>query len=94
VRALKYNGGVPKDELGQENMEALKKGIANLDKHIENIKKYGVPVVVTLNAFITDTQEEYEFIKKRQPQPVLGRIICTLCQRIFQRLNLHRIRLP
>ena len=64
VRALKYNGGVPKDELGQENMEALKKGIANLDKHIENIKKYGVPVVVTLNAFITDTQEEYEFIKK------------------------------
>lgn len=44
-------------------MEALKKGIANLDKHIENIKKYGVPVVVTLNAFITDTQEEYEFIK-------------------------------
>lgn len=63
VRALKYNGGVPKDELGQENMEALKKGIANLDKHIENIKKYGVPVVVTLNAFITDTQEEYEFIK-------------------------------
>ena len=45
-------------------MEALKKGIANLDKHIENIKKYGVPVVVTLNAFITDTQEEYEFIKK------------------------------
>ena len=64
VRALKYNGGVPKDELGQENMEALKRGIANLDKHIENIKKYGVPVVVTLNAFITDTQEEYEFIKK------------------------------
>ena len=64
VRALKYNGGVPKDELGQENMEALKKGIVNLDKHIENIKKYGVPVVVTLNAFITDTQEEYEFIKK------------------------------
>ena len=64
VKALKYNGGVPKTELGKENMEALKRGIANLDKHIENIKKYGVPVVVTLNAFITDTQEEYEFIKK------------------------------
>ena len=64
VRALKYNGGVPKDELGQENMEALKKGIANLDKHIENIKKYGVPVVVTLNAFVTDTEAEHDFIRQ------------------------------
>lgn len=63
VKALKYNGGVPKSELGSENMEALRAGIANLDKHIENMKKYGVPVVVTLNAFITDTPEEYEFIK-------------------------------
>ena len=63
VKALKYNGGVPKDKLAEENMEALKAGIVNLDKHIENIKKYGVPVVVTLNAFITDTDREYEFIK-------------------------------
>ncbi len=64
VKALKYNGGVPKDALSKENMEALAKGIVNLDKHIENIKKYNVPVVVTLNSFITDTQEEYEFIRK------------------------------
>ena len=64
VRALKYNGGVAKDELNEENMEALKAGIVNLDKHIENMQKFGIPVVVTLNAFITDTQEEYEFIKK------------------------------
>lgn len=63
VKALKYNGGVPKTELGTENLEALKAGIVNLDKHIENIKKFGVPVVVTLNAFVTDSQAEYEFIK-------------------------------
>lgn len=64
VKALKYNGGVPKTELSKENMEALKAGIVNLDKHIENMKKYGVPVVVTLNAFITDTEAEYTFIKE------------------------------
>lgn len=64
VKALKYNGGVPKSELGAENMSALEAGIANLDKHIENIKKFGVPVIVTLNAFVTDTEEEYAFIKK------------------------------
>ena len=64
VRALKYNGGVPKQELSKPDMEALKNGIVNLDKHIENIHKYGVPVVVTLNSFVTDTEEEYEFIKK------------------------------
>ena len=64
VRALKYNGGVAKDKLGEENMDALKAGIVNLDKHIENMQKFGIPVVVTLNAFITDTQEEYEYIKK------------------------------
>lgn len=63
VRALKYNGGVPKDQLSEENLEALKKGIVNLEKHIENIKKYQVPVVVTLNSFLTDTQAEYEFIR-------------------------------
>lgn len=64
VKALKYNGGVPKTELSKENMEALKAGIVNLDKHIENVKKYGVPVIVTLNSFITDTQAEYDFIKE------------------------------
>ena len=64
VRALKDNGGVAKDKLNEENMDALKAGIVNLDKHIENMQKFGIPVVVTLNAFITDTQEEYEFIKK------------------------------
>lgn len=63
VRALKYNGGVPKAELGTENLEALKKGIVNLEKHIENIQKYGVPVVVTLNSFLTDTEAEYSFIR-------------------------------
>ena len=64
VRALKYNGGVPKTELGAENLEALKKGIVNLEKHIENIQKYKVPVVVTLNSFVSDTEAEYAFIKQ------------------------------
>lgn len=63
VRALKYNGGVPKTELNEENLEALERGIVNLEKHIENIKKYGVPVIVTLNSFITDTDAENEFIR-------------------------------
>ena len=64
VRALKYNGGVPKAELNNENLEALEKGIVNLEKHIENLQKYGVPVVVTLNSFITDTKNETEFIRE------------------------------
>lgn len=63
VRALKYNGGVKKEDLNTENVEAVKKGIVNLEKHIENLQKYGVPVVVTLNSFVTDTEAEYEFIK-------------------------------
>ena len=63
VRALKYNGGVAKEDLGQENLEALKKGIVNLEKHIENLQKYGVPVVVTLNSFITDTDAETSYIE-------------------------------
>ena len=58
VRALKYNGGVPKSELSEENLDALAKGIVNLEKHIENLQKFGVPVVVTLNSFITDTEAE------------------------------------
>ena len=64
VRALKYNGGVPKDELSIENMEALKKGIVYLDKHIENMQNFGVNVVVTLNSFVTDTDEEHNFIRE------------------------------
>lgn len=63
VRALKYNGGVAKADLNQENLQALHKGIVNLEKHIENIKKYGVPVVVTLNAFTSDTEKELSFVK-------------------------------
>ena len=64
VRALKYNGGVAKDELNKENLDALKKGIANLEKHIENVQKFGVPCIVTLNQFITDTQAELDFVKE------------------------------
>ena len=63
VRALKYNGGVAKENLKDENLDALKKGIVNLEKHIENLQEYGVPVVVTLNAFLTDTEEEVAFVK-------------------------------
>ena len=63
VRALKYNGGVAKKDLNEENLEALAKGIVNLEKHIENVQKYGVPVVVTLNSFVTDTEAEYEYIR-------------------------------
>ena len=63
VRALKYNGGVAKEDLGKENVEALSKGIVNLEKHIENLKKFGVPIVVTLNQFVSDTEAELNFIK-------------------------------
>ena len=64
VRALKYNGGVPKDELGTENLEALKKGIVNLEKHIENIAKYNIPCVVTLNRFVSDSDAELAYVKE------------------------------
>lgn len=64
IRALKYNGGVKKDELSSENMDALKKGIVNLEKHIENLKLFGVLVVVTLNAFVSDTEKELDFVKE------------------------------
>lgn len=63
IRALKYNGGVAKADLSAENVDALKKGIVNLEKHIENLKLYGVPVVVTLNSFITDTEAEISYVK-------------------------------
>lgn len=64
VRALKYNGGVAKEDLGAENLDALKKGIANLEKHIENVSKFGVPCVVTLNRFVSDTDAELSFVKE------------------------------
>ena len=64
IRALKYNGGVAKEELNGENLDALKKGIVNLEKHIENLQKYGVPVIVTLNSFVTDTQAEIDFVRE------------------------------
>lgn len=78
IRALKYNGGIPKAGLSEENLEALKKGIVNLEKHIENLQKYGVPVVVTLNSFVTDTEEEVSFVenfcKERQCEFALSRV--------------------
>ena len=64
IRALKYNGGVRKEDLGREDLDALKKGIVNLEKHIENLKKYGVPIVVTLNAFVSDTDNEMQYVKQ------------------------------
>ena len=63
IRALKYNGGVPKDQLSEENLDALKKGIVNLEKHIENLQKYQVPIVVTLNSFVTDSEAETEYVR-------------------------------
>jgi formate--tetrahydrofolate ligase len=64
IRALKYNGGVPKQDLEKEDLPALKKGIVNLEKHIENLRKYGVPIVVSLNAFLTDSKAETSFVEE------------------------------
>lgn len=64
IRALKYNGGVEKSKLSEENIEALQRGICNLEKHIENLQKYQIPIVVTLNRFITDTELELQFVKE------------------------------
>lgn len=65
VRALKMHGGVPKTELGKVDMAALEKGLANLTKHIENVHKFGLPVVVAINAFPTDTKEELDFVEEK-----------------------------
>ncbi len=65
VRALKYNGGADKNELSKENIDALKLGISNLEKHIENLQKFKVPTVVALNSFLTDTEDEINFVKER-----------------------------
>ncbi|MBR1861614.1 MAG: formate--tetrahydrofolate ligase, partial [Lachnospiraceae bacterium] len=64
IRALKYNGYVPKDKLSEENLDALKAGIVNLEKHIENLQKYKVPVVVTLNSFVSDSPAEIRFVEE------------------------------
>ena len=64
VRALKYNGGMAKEDLSNENLVALQSGIVNLEKHIENLHKYGVPIIVTLNSFVTDTEAEIEYVRK------------------------------
>ena len=63
IRALKYNGGVAKEYLSAENLPALQSGIVNLEKHIENLHKYGVPIIVTQNSFVTDPQAEIDFVK-------------------------------
>ncbi|MBO8463030.1 MAG: formate--tetrahydrofolate ligase [Firmicutes bacterium] len=63
IKALKYNGGVAKEQLSLEHVEALEKGIVNLEKHIENLQKYGVPVIVTLNQFLTDTERELQYVE-------------------------------
>jgi len=63
VRALKYNGGIAKNNLNAENLDALKKGIVNLEKHIENLHKYGVPVIVALNSFLSDTEAEVDYVR-------------------------------
>ncbi|MBR0104819.1 MAG: formate--tetrahydrofolate ligase, partial [Firmicutes bacterium] len=68
IRSLKHNGGVQKADWGKENLDALEKGFANLEKHVENLKKYGVPIIVTLNSFVTDTEAEVEFVKNRCAQ--------------------------
>ena len=78
VRALKYNGGVAKSDLSAENLQALEKGIVNLEKHIENLQKYGVPVVVALNAFTADTEAEIEYVehfcRERECEFALARV--------------------
>lgn len=65
VRALRYNGGVPRENLAQENLDALERGFPNLEKHIENLRKFGVPVLVAINQFSSDSQTELEYIRKR-----------------------------
>ncbi|HKM33793.1 MAG TPA: formate--tetrahydrofolate ligase [Lachnospiraceae bacterium] len=78
IRALKYNGGIAKDQLSQENLEALKRGIVNLEKHIDNLKQYGVSVIVTLNSFITDSDDEISFVedfcRKRECEFALSQV--------------------
>ena len=77
VRAMKMNGGViSKNDLGQENVEAVKLGCSNLGRHIENVKSFGVPVVVAINHFITDTDTEIETVKKYVAEQGSEAILC------------------
>jgi formate--tetrahydrofolate ligase len=77
VRALKMHGGVARDDLGNENLDAVKEGLANLDQHIENIKKFGVPPVVGINRFHADTDAELELVKKHCEAQGVPAYICT-----------------
>ncbi|HWL63738.1 MAG TPA: formate--tetrahydrofolate ligase [Steroidobacteraceae bacterium] len=77
VRALKMHGGVAKDALGKEDLEALKKGFANLERHLQNVAKFGIPTVVAINAFITDTAAEHDLIKKLCEGVGSKAILCT-----------------
>ncbi len=77
VRALKMHGGLPKDKLGEENLDALKKGMANLERHIENIQKFGIKPVVAINAFVSDTDAEFELIKKSCREFGTDAVLCT-----------------
>jgi formate--tetrahydrofolate ligase len=77
VRALKMHGGVAKDALGKEDLEALKKGFANLERHLQNVAKFGIPTVVAINAFISDTPAEHELIQKLCEGVGSRAILCT-----------------
>ena len=76
IRALKMNGGVGKDDLGQENVDAVRKGSVNLQRHIENIKQFGVPVVVAINHFVTDSDAEVAEIEKLTNSVGVKAILC------------------
>ncbi len=77
IRALKMHGGVAKDDLGKENVAAVESGLANLGRHIRNVKKFGVPVVVGVNNFTTDTQAEFEAVKKYCADLGVDAVLCT-----------------
>lgn len=98
VRALKYNGGAAKADLGNENLDALKNGIVNLEKHIENLQKYQIPVIVTLNSFVTDTDAETgyieQFCKERGCEFALSKVWekggeggCALAEKVLETLD-------
>ena len=76
IRALKMNGGVAKEDLGAENVEAVRQGVANLQRHIENIKQFGVPVVVAINHFITDSDAEVAEVKTLSDAVGVEAILC------------------
>ena len=87
IRALKYNGGLSKTELSVENLDALKKGIVNLEKHIENLQKYGVPVIVALNRFISDTEDEISFVKSFYEERDCEFSLCEVWERVAKEVS-------